>query len=125
MSALARSAMSARLSKLPAMPPMPPGSEDLEENEDDALGDLPLSSTPKSHAPRTTGKFDVTAGAPRDKNPTGNPFYAPISASAFFAQAIQVDVPTAGLDVRAYHTPPKKGLNGKGILSDCSSSPPK
>lgn len=36
-----------------------------------------------------------------------NPKYAPISASGFFEEALQVAVPTRKLDFRAYYTPPK------------------
>ncbi|KZW03635.1 protein phosphatase methylesterase [Exidia glandulosa HHB12029] len=91
MSNLARSAMSARLAKLPPMPPSMPGDDEDGDEEGNTVGELPsLSSKP----------------ARPKKEP--NPFYAPLSASSYFAQALQVAVPDAGLDVRVYHTPPTK-----------------
>jgi protein phosphatase methylesterase 1 len=44
----------------------------------------------------------------RSTKRTPNPAYAPISASSFFSQAVEVDVPSSGLIFRAYYTPPKK-----------------
>ncbi|KAH7104014.1 protein phosphatase methylesterase [Auriculariales sp. MPI-PUGE-AT-0066] len=122
MSSLARSAMSARLAKLP---PMPPGSEDAEGDESDGLGALPSSSSTRGAAARSRpspapGKFDITAGVPRDEKALGNPFYSPISAQGFFEQAVQVDVAAAGLDLRAYYTPPKlSSSDAKGTVCVC------
>ena len=41
-----------------------------------------------------------------------NPELAPLSASPYFAQATQIDVQAAGLDVRAYYTPPRVSAGG-------------
>ncbi|EJD49825.1 protein phosphatase methylesterase [Auricularia subglabra TFB-10046 SS5] len=101
MSNLARSAMSARLAKLPHLPPLGPEDEGDEEAEGgDSLGSL----TFKPPAPR------------HRKEP--NPAYAPISASGYFAQAVQVAVPEAGLDVRVYYTPPTASKN-QGTVVVC------
>ncbi|KAJ7053600.1 Alpha/Beta hydrolase protein [Mycena amicta] len=96
MSDLLRSAMSARarLAKLPA--DLPPMDEDGESEESDSLGSLPGLGPPA--APRTRPK-------PTKRPP--NPDFAPLSASAYFSEALQVSVPDRALDVRAYYTPPK------------------
>lgn len=48
------------------------------------------------------------ASKPRAKSKRGpNPDFAPISASSFFDDALQVAVPSRNLDCRIYYTPPK------------------
>ncbi|KAF7311836.1 Protein phosphatase methylesterase 1 [Mycena indigotica] len=100
MSDLLRSAMAARLAKLPAdLPPMGDEDEDNEETEaHDSLGSLPGSGMGPPAAPRTRPK-------PSKRPP--NPDFAPLSASSYFSEALQVAIPERGLDVRAYYTPPK------------------
>ncbi|KAJ7719621.1 Alpha/Beta hydrolase protein [Mycena maculata] len=93
MSNLYRSAISARLAKLPDLPP-------LEDEESDTLRELPTGLGPPA-VPRRTPR-------PKAARPP-NPDFAPISAEGFFADALQVDVPERGLDVRVYYTPPGNG----------------
>ncbi|KAJ6457486.1 Alpha/Beta hydrolase protein [Mycena vitilis] len=104
MSHLLRSAMSARLAKLPRdLPPHP--DEDEEDGEDgaesasernDRLGFMPGSGL---GPPAMCASLLLPPAFP-------NPDFAPISAEGFFGEALQVDVPGRGLDVRAYYTPP-------------------
>ncbi|KAJ6578155.1 Alpha/Beta hydrolase protein [Mycena capillaripes] len=96
MSNLLRSAMSARLAKLPL--DLPPSVDDEETEESDSLGFLPGSGLGPPAMPRLS--------APRKPKPP-NPDFAPISGADFFAEALQVAVPTRGLDVRAYYTAPR------------------
>ena len=46
---------------------------------------------------------------------TPNPDFAPISASGFFEQALQVAVPSRNLDCRVYYTAPK-GKDGTVMI---------
>ncbi|KAA1467211.1 protein phosphatase methylesterase [Dentipellis sp. KUC8613] len=104
MSDLHRSAMHARIAKLPRIPPAhapPPagptdedGDEEAEE-EADSLGALPSSMGPPPSRARAR---------PRR---TPNPAFSPISASTYFADAVQVAVPASHLDMRVYYTPPR------------------
>ncbi|KAB5592293.1 Protein phosphatase methylesterase 1 [Ceratobasidium theobromae] len=84
MSALQRSAM-ARVAQ--ARAPWAFSESEVEEEEDDELGDLPPVRIPGSTKSRTTTDF------------------SPISASTFLSQAVQVAVPESGLDFRVYYTP--------------------
>lgn len=98
---LQKTAMSARLAKLPMDLPPPtvyPSEDDDEEDDEseetDGLGDLAsskaqpqISSTPRR---KTKNSVDLS----------------PLSASGHFAQAVQVALPTADLDIRVYLTPP-------------------
>ncbi|KDQ59111.1 hypothetical protein JAAARDRAFT_128089 [Jaapia argillacea MUCL 33604] len=103
MSDLYRSALHGRIGKLPQLPHIQPPSshneegeeeqeewEDAEEGEEmDGLGALPSMGPP--------------SGCVRYPP---NPAFAPISASAYFASALQVQVPTRHLDFRVYYSPP-------------------
>ncbi|EGO24925.1 hypothetical protein SERLADRAFT_370151 [Serpula lacrymans var. lacrymans S7.9] len=86
MSDLYRSAISARIAKLPSLPP---SDEDDEQDE----------------ATNIIGLLPTGMGPPALRTP--NAAFSPISASEFFTEAIQVSVPSANLDIRVYHTPPK------------------
>lgn len=58
------------------------------------------------------------ATAQRRRGP--NPELSPLSASAYFAQATQIDVQASGLDVRAYHTAPRvSGIGEAGTVMVC------
>ncbi|KAG8214223.1 Alpha/Beta hydrolase protein [Butyriboletus roseoflavus] len=106
MSSLYRSAISARIAKLPGLPPSD-GDEGYDEADEiaDSLGSLaplgqmrPPSSVPATRAARIP-----------------NPEHAPIRPDAYgqyFAQALQVELPTRGLVVRAYHT----SFQGSGAM---------
>lgn len=101
MSNLYRSAIHARLSKLPSLPP----SEELEdgdeqEEEADTLGSLP--SMPPSHTPLP----QLGSGSDPVKPPHLDT-YTPISASGYFDQALEINVPSAQLNFRVYYTQPK------------------
>ncbi|KAJ7107063.1 Alpha/Beta hydrolase protein [Mycena epipterygia] len=113
MSDLYRSAMSARLAKLPL--DLPPSDEDEEDSEEtgDTLGQLGF--------PPGSGFGPPAMPAKRSKPPRPpNPDFAPISASAFFADALQVAVSTRALDVRVYYTAPKPKLgDGEGTVLVC------
>ncbi|KAF7965931.1 hypothetical protein HWV62_40935 [Athelia sp. TMB] len=101
MSNLYRSAIGARLSKLPNLPPIPTphpavheeGEEDEEGEEADSIGSLPGSGMGPPAITRTR----------RPPNAT----FTPISAAAFFAEALQSTVPASHLDFRVYYTAPK------------------
>src|SRR5579872_5874671 len=101
MSNLYRSAIHARLSKLP---PMPPPEEleggDEEEEEADTLGSLPSMSPPPVSLPKSGSGSSSTKQSRLDA-------YKPISASGYFDQALEINVPSAQLNFRAYYTPPK------------------
>ncbi|KAF8134276.1 Alpha/Beta hydrolase protein [Boletus edulis] len=106
MSSLYRSAISARIAKLPNLP-QSDGDEDYDEPDEiaDSLGSLPspgkMGPPPPVSATRSTS-IQI-------------PEYAPIRPDAYgqyFAQALQVELPTRGLVVRAYHTP----LRGSGVM---------
>ncbi|CAK5269955.1 unnamed protein product [Mycena citricolor] len=102
MSDLLRSAMSARLAKLPAdLPNLRDEDEDGDGELSDTVGQLPGgigSGLGPPAVPRLTRK-------PKAKRPP-NPDFAPISASGFFSDALQVVVSARNLDVRVYYTPP-------------------
>ncbi|KAG8931088.1 Protein with carboxyl methyl esterase activity, partial [Tulasnella sp. 417] len=127
MSDLARSALQARIAKLPNLPPIPPPStrapwatgeegdeEDEEEDEVDGLGDLPSSASASS---KTTLSATRRRPLPSQRAADRLAAYAPISASAHFAQALSVSVPASGLDHRVYYSPPVSAT------SSSSSSP--
>ncbi|KAN0091558.1 Alpha/Beta hydrolase fold [Tylopilus felleus] len=106
MSSLYRSAISARIAKLPDLPP-PNGDEDYDEADEiaDSLSSLP--------SPGRMGPPPPVSSARATRAP--NPEYAPIRPDAYgqyFAQALQVELPTRGLVVRAYHTP----FRGSGVM---------
>jgi len=110
MSDLYRSALSSRIAKLPLNPP-DDGSEDNEEEEAaNSIGDLPSSSS--NMAPPSISRQ-------RRKPKTPDSAYSPLPASSCFEQAVMVSVPTAGLDIRVYYTPPstKLGNNGAGTVA--------
>ncbi|KAJ3510686.1 hypothetical protein NLJ89_g4527 [Agrocybe chaxingu] len=95
MSDLYRSALGARLAKLPPSLPADDYAEDEDEDEEnDSIGDLP-GSGPARHPHLKPTKVP-------------NPRFAPISASAYFEQALQVAVPPRGLDCRVYYTAAKQ-----------------
>lgn len=48
-----------------------------------------------------------------------NPELTPLSASEYFAQALQVAVPASKLDVRIYYTPPKVSTEETGTVMMC------
>jgi len=101
MSDLYRSAIHARLSKLPPMPP-PEDLEDGDEEEEeaDSLGSLPSMPPPPTSLPRP-GSGSTSA------KPSYLDGFKPISASGYFDQALEINVPSAQLDFRVYYTPPK------------------
>ncbi|KAH9941336.1 Alpha/Beta hydrolase protein [Amylocystis lapponica] len=93
MSDIYRSAIQARISRLPpSIPHYPDQSDDEQAEAADSLGSLPSQSR--------SSAFRATRRAP-------NPSFSPLSASAFFDQASQVEVPASGLDVRVWYTPPR------------------
>ncbi|EGN99363.1 hypothetical protein SERLA73DRAFT_182314, partial [Serpula lacrymans var. lacrymans S7.3] len=97
MSDLYRSAISARIAKLPSLPP---SDEDDEQDEaTNIIGLLPTGMGPPA-LPAHTARRNKSKKTP-------NAAFSPISASEFFTEAIQVSVPSANLDIRVYHTPPK------------------
>ncbi|KAG7087681.1 hypothetical protein E1B28_013629 [Marasmius oreades] len=99
MSDLYRSALSARLAKLPPDISLDDSDED---EENDSLGSLPGSGMGPPAMPRTLKSLQKSKPK-REPNPA----FSPLSASSFFVEAVQVDVPSRHLDVRAYYTPPK------------------
>ncbi|KZV77251.1 protein phosphatase methylesterase [Peniophora sp. CONT] len=98
MSNLARSAMLARLSKLPQLPPELMDEGDEDEEAGDSIGALPSSMPPPS--------LNISRAKTRQPR-TPNPAFTPLSASTYFAQAMQITLPTSKLDMRVYYTPPK------------------
>lgn len=108
MSDLYRSAIHARLSKLPPMPP-PEDLEDGDEEEEeaDSLGSLPSMPPPPTSVPRP-GSGSTSAKPSRLEG------FKPISASSYFDQALEINVPSAQLNFRVYYTPPKG--NGSTVL---------
>ncbi|KAF8555332.1 protein phosphatase methylesterase [Imleria badia] len=105
MSSLYRSAVSARIAKLPGLPPSD-GDEDYDETDEiaDSLGSLPSPGRMGPPPPVSSTRATRT-----------NPEHAPIRPDAYgqyFAQALQVELPTRGLVVRAYHTP----MRGSGVM---------
>jgi protein phosphatase methylesterase 1 len=100
MSDLYRSAIHARFPKLPPIP-SPEGIEEgnEEEEEADTLGSLP------SMSPSTT--LPKSGPGPAPTKPSHLDTYKPISASGYFDQALEINVPSAQLNFRVYYTPPK------------------
>ncbi|KAG6872541.1 hypothetical protein C0995_009002 [Termitomyces sp. Mi166 len=97
MSDLLRSALNARVSKLPSLPHSNEEDEDYESEEAaNGVGSLPGSGMGPPSVPRRH---------PKPTRPP-NPEYTPISASSYFQQALQVAVPSRGLDFRIYYMPP-------------------
>ena len=84
---------------------MPPPEDledgDEEEEEADTLGSLPSMPPPPTSLPRT-GSGSASA------KPSYLDSYKPVSASGYFDQALEVNVPSAQLDFRVYYTPPKR-----------------
>ncbi|KAH7335824.1 Alpha/Beta hydrolase protein [Rhizoctonia solani] len=110
MSALQRSAMSARVAGLPRQQAPPPQARapwafpddecgDEEDEEEDALGDLPPVQIQGAGSIRPRSNHGSTRTAPMHD-------FSPISASGLLAQAAQVSVVESGLDFRVYYTPP-------------------
>ena len=102
MSDLYRSAIHARLSKLPPMPP-PEDLEDGDEEEEeaDSLGSLPSMPPPPTSLPRSGSSGPTLA------KPSHLDGFTPISASGYFDQALEINVPSAQLNFRVYYSPPK------------------
>ncbi|KAK0206750.1 Alpha/Beta hydrolase protein [Desarmillaria ectypa] len=96
MSDLYRSAMSARIAKLPEIPHT---EADEDEESADSLGSLPGSGLGPPALPAHTRR--------NKQKHVPDPEFAPISASTFFVDAAQVEVPSRNLDCRIYYTPPK------------------
>lgn len=128
MSDLYRSAIGARLSKLPNLPPIPTPHPDAEEEEEDEAGDS-IGSLPGSGMgppAMSASIYCLTNGADifcrashsarTRKSP--NATFAPISAAAFFAEALQSTVPASQLDFRVYYTAPKV-KDGAGTVMIC------
>ncbi|KAF9483250.1 protein phosphatase methylesterase [Pholiota conissans] len=109
MSNLYRSAISARAAKLPVVLPTPSPSMDTagvnEEDEDaegeDSVGSLPGPGLGPPALPAS--RSSLLKRTPKVPNPK----YAPISASGFFTEALQVAISSRDLDCRVYYTPPK------------------
>lgn len=83
---------------------MPPPEDledgDEEEEEADSLGSLPSMPPPPTSLPRP-GSGSTSA------KPSYLDGFKPISASGYFDQALEINVPSAQLDFRVYYTPPK------------------
>ncbi|KAL4074924.1 Alpha/Beta hydrolase protein [Scleroderma yunnanense] len=105
MSQLYRSAISARMANLPDKSA---DSEDEANEEHDELADS-LGSLPTGMGPPAFTSFPRTKKSP-------NPAYSPISPSGYFAQALEVSVPSRDLNVRAYYTPPRSERGGVFVL---------
>ena len=101
MSDLYRSAIHARLSKLPPMPPPEDFDDgDEEEEETDSLGSLPSMPPPSTSFPRPASGSTSAKSSYLDG-------FKPSSASGYFDQALEINVPSAQLNFRVYYTPPK------------------
>lgn len=101
MSDLYRSAIHARISKLPSMPPSEDHEDgDEEEEEADSLGSLPQMPPPSTSLPRP-GSGSISAKSSRLDG------FTPISASDYFDQALEINVPSVQLKFRVYYSPPK------------------
>lgn len=83
---------------------MPPSGEleggDEGEEGADTLGSLPSMLPPPTPLP----KLGPGSGSAK---PPHLDAYKPISASGYFEQALEIDVPSAQLNFRVYHTQPK------------------
>lgn len=98
MSNLYRSAIHARLSKLPPMPPSEEyENEDEGEEEADTLGSLPSTHPPLASLPKSGSRSE----------PPHLDTYKPTSASGYFDQALEINVPPVQLNFRVYYTQPK------------------
>ncbi|KAF5359517.1 hypothetical protein D9756_002971 [Leucocoprinus leucothites] len=113
MSDLLRSAISARISKLPQGLPVYSHDEDEDEEAEAAetIGALPGSGMGPP-AMQVSNSFDFFQDWPSSRSgqrtkKAPNPEFAPISASDYFKEAVQVAVSARNLDVRSYYTPPK------------------
>jgi protein phosphatase methylesterase 1 len=106
MSSLYRSAISSRIAKLPQLPPIDGPEDDDEGEENDALGALPTPVPAPGLGPPAMPRRTPAASRSRFTKSTPNPAFAPISASAYFSQALQVSVKSTQSDVRIYYTPP-------------------
>ncbi|KAH7884869.1 Alpha/Beta hydrolase protein [Phlebopus sp. FC_14] len=108
MSSLYRSAISARIAKLPHLPQTDEDDAADESNElCDSLGSLPIFGMGPPPLPHTNSSTPRTPKEP-------NPAFSPISPSSYFSQALQVSLPSRGLDVRVYYTPPR--FEGGGLI---------
>ncbi|KAF7773162.1 hypothetical protein Agabi119p4_5329 [Agaricus bisporus var. burnettii] len=99
MSDLFRSAISARLAKLPPDIQGHAGEDEEDEESADSIGALPGSGMGPPAMPSSSAR--------KRKKKDPNAEFAPLSASGFFKEAVQVKVPSRSLDVRVYYTPPK------------------
>lgn len=88
--------MSARIANLPRDLPPSNDGEDDEAEETDGLG--ALNSLPSTSSP-------VSSPLPRRRS-SNKVDLSPLSASTLFAQAVQVALTDADLDIRVYITPP-------------------
>jgi len=82
------------------MPPLEDLEDGDEEEEVDTPGPLPSMPPPPTPFP---GSGSGSASA----KPSHLDGYKPISASGLFDQALEISVPSAQLNFRAYYTPPK------------------
>lgn len=98
MSNLYRSAIHARLSKLPSPEELEDGDEEGEEA--DTLGSLPSMPPPPT-------SLQKPGSGPESVGPSHLDAYKPMSASGYFEQALEINVPSAQLDFRVYYTQPK------------------
>ncbi|KAJ7018251.1 hypothetical protein C8F04DRAFT_1152096 [Mycena alexandri] len=118
--------MSARLAKLPRE--LPPDPSDLSANDSDeddefldaesdeagdALGSLGGHGGYSGLGPPAIPFLKPRVRAPKKPNPD----FAPISAVDYFADALQVLVPSRSLDCRVYYTPP--GGRGETTVLVC------
>jgi protein phosphatase methylesterase 1 len=110
MSDLYRSAIGARLAKLPHLPALASSEDDVQDEDEiaDSISSLPGSGMGPPAMPARSARTR--------KSP--NVTFAPISASAFFAEAAQSSVPASQLDFRIYYTPPK-ATDGTGTVMVC------
>lgn len=110
---LQRAAMQARIAQLPRdLPPLAPPDdpdaiEDDEEGEVDDLGPM--------KAPSALSTASGSTSMPRRGKKSALDL-SPLSASTHFAQAVQVAVQDADLDVRLYLTPPAPSDNTAGSV---------
>jgi len=81
-------------------PPEDLEGEDEEEEEADSLGSLPSMPPPPTSFPRL-------GSGPTSTKPSQLDAFKPISASGYFDQALEINVPSVQLIFRVYYTPPK------------------
>ncbi|KAF8193448.1 Alpha/Beta hydrolase protein [Pholiota molesta] len=103
MSDLYRSAISARAAKLPiALPPVLDDGEHGDDAErEDSISSLPGPGLGPPAMPAS--RASLLKKTPKEPNAK----FSPISASGFFAEALQVAIESRNLDCRIYYTPPK------------------